>query len=350
MIPKSVTRDRLLDALRQIDRDGVPRGRESRGYDLLHDGRTYPPKYVVALAIEAVTGRVADLQAFGGGDETNTFLRGHGFTVLAKGEVVAARSVPVPRPLAPAGGGATVRVARVFLNLGVTMTDLKRAAPKKHDAFAVRQAELFGANPAGYLDRVVSLLRRATASGADVVVLPARALIHGSEGVTLSSYGLDAVPLLVAGEAVNGAWKAIVVRQGVVTERFDDQAVHWVDAGRFTILAAISSTVKGLHEGQEPVRSKVNPPAGGKPVLVIDLGHHGYNGRYFGQTLRCAAVAAGKAASAPSAAVLASWIYATTRPKCPWAQPPERVRSLVRLSGEAEGDVLELLDIDLGGA
>ena len=75
MIPSTIRREHVLEALARIDRDEVPRGRAARGYLLLHEGRAYPPKYTVALAAELATGSFLSSEEFGGGRETNAFLK-----------------------------------------------------------------------------------------------------------------------------------------------------------------------------------------------------------------------------------------------------------------------------------
>jgi hypothetical protein len=88
MIPRDITPAHIRAAMDHIDRDGIPRGRGSRGYDLVHLGRAYPPKYVVALAASAASG-------------------------------VRLAPIPSPNPsMAPRHDGEG---RRVFLNLGVRM-------------------------------------------------------------------------------------------------------------------------------------------------------------------------------------------------------------------------------------
>ena len=51
MIPRELTKDHILRAIRRIDEEGVPAQRKSRRYDLIFRGNAYPPKYVLFLAI-----------------------------------------------------------------------------------------------------------------------------------------------------------------------------------------------------------------------------------------------------------------------------------------------------------
>ncbi len=107
MIPPTITRDHLLAALADIDRSGIPTGRRSTGYLLLHNGKYYPPKYVVSLAAKIATGFELRSGEFGGGSETNRFLTTRGFTTLrlapssapTKPQVV--KSLPPPIGMSP---------------------------------------------------------------------------------------------------------------------------------------------------------------------------------------------------------------------------------------------------------
>jgi hypothetical protein len=84
MIPDAIRREHMIAAMARIDRDGIPPGRESRTHDVLHEGRRYPPKFLVSIACEIGTGRPLPSVAFTGGPETNGFLRRRGFVIVAK--------------------------------------------------------------------------------------------------------------------------------------------------------------------------------------------------------------------------------------------------------------------------
>src|SRR5689334_16377213 len=84
MIPQEITRQHIFEALARIDVEGIPETRQSTKFDLLHNGRIYPPKYVVSLAHVFVNGQLWHHQLFNGGHETNSFLASRGFTVVEK--------------------------------------------------------------------------------------------------------------------------------------------------------------------------------------------------------------------------------------------------------------------------
>jgi len=81
MIPNQISQEHVLLALEQIDQQGIPPNRESRKFHLHHNGRPYPPKYVISLASQYATGRALPPKEFTGGEETNRFLRNLGFRV-----------------------------------------------------------------------------------------------------------------------------------------------------------------------------------------------------------------------------------------------------------------------------
>jgi hypothetical protein len=50
MIPRTITREHVLRAVEEIDKNGVPAERRSRKYEMSLDGKLYPAKYIVSLA------------------------------------------------------------------------------------------------------------------------------------------------------------------------------------------------------------------------------------------------------------------------------------------------------------
>jgi hypothetical protein len=356
VIPKTVRRKHVLAALLRIDEGEVPSGRESRGYDLVHDGKRYPPKYALTLAIEETEGKRPSPDDLGGGEETNSFLRGLGFTIVAKGAAGAPPSrapspaKPAPKPAAKPPvvappSGTTVRVGRVFLNIGVRMTE------GKHGDFEQLTRAQFTPDPGSYRDRLVRLIERAREAGADVVVLPAGAFILSKKAMSLSAYAVPDVPMVVAGGSDDNGEFAVVMRHGVAGERFDAQRVHWLDAGRFTVLTAISSTIGKLIRDErrvEPIPSKLAPPDPNKPILLLDVGHNQYGARYHFNTLRCVARDAPPSGQ-PAALVLSSWMWSSKGIACSWCQPEDRV-TVRTLTAPEERDRLDLIDVDLSAA
>ena len=67
MIPDNITKEHLEKAIEEIDRDGVRKGRHSSTYDLLHNGKSYPPKLVISIANKYANGSELNPNDFGGG-------------------------------------------------------------------------------------------------------------------------------------------------------------------------------------------------------------------------------------------------------------------------------------------
>jgi 5-methylcytosine-specific restriction protein B len=70
-------------AVKQIEREGVPKRRRSTKFCLLVGSRHYPPKYVLALAVRNATGKPLLPTDHSGGAETNDRLLALGLHVVA---------------------------------------------------------------------------------------------------------------------------------------------------------------------------------------------------------------------------------------------------------------------------
>ena len=84
-----ITRNDILEAIGEIDRDGIRKGRSSSTYDLIHNGKAYPPKLVISIANRFATGEELDNKSFQGGKGTPAFnlLEKHGFKLISKNNV-----------------------------------------------------------------------------------------------------------------------------------------------------------------------------------------------------------------------------------------------------------------------
>lgn len=87
MIPENIRKDHVLRALEEIDEKGVPKRRASKKFELIYEGSSYPPKYAISLANKFANNRKLEPLEFGGGKETNEFLRRLGFKVRRKQQV-----------------------------------------------------------------------------------------------------------------------------------------------------------------------------------------------------------------------------------------------------------------------
>jgi hypothetical protein len=86
-IPKGMTREHALKALAALDAGEPHDFGESTRYDLVHDGRTYPPKAVVGIAAKFVVGQPLHPSDFSGGEgagQANAVLTALGFDIVEK--------------------------------------------------------------------------------------------------------------------------------------------------------------------------------------------------------------------------------------------------------------------------
>ena len=82
MIPANIGSEHIIKAIREIDLNRVPPGRESRSFLLIFKRKQYPPKYVLSLANKFPNGEELDPSRFSGGQETNNFLKRLEFDIV----------------------------------------------------------------------------------------------------------------------------------------------------------------------------------------------------------------------------------------------------------------------------
>jgi DNA polymerase III delta prime subunit len=85
MIPKNIEHEHVIQAIGEIDRSGIRYHRESVRYNLVYQGKPYPPKYVVSIANKYANGRELEPSEFNSGPETNDFLKALGFNISDSG-------------------------------------------------------------------------------------------------------------------------------------------------------------------------------------------------------------------------------------------------------------------------
>lgn len=82
-IPQIKEQD-IIDALKYIDKNGVPAHNQSTKYELTtEEGKTYPPKYVIAVAAHIADGSEITTDGFNA-VEAISFLKGRGFHIETK--------------------------------------------------------------------------------------------------------------------------------------------------------------------------------------------------------------------------------------------------------------------------
>jgi hypothetical protein len=71
MIPININYEAIIDAMKRIDNEGVPKRRKSKKYILEFNGKQYPPKYTIARANQIVNNEFLESNVFSGGRESN---------------------------------------------------------------------------------------------------------------------------------------------------------------------------------------------------------------------------------------------------------------------------------------
>ena len=86
-----INREHILAAIQEIDREGIRPGRNSSTYDVIHEGKPYPPKLVISIANRFATGEELDSSIFSGGIDTPAFqlLKKEGFEIVNKGDSIS---------------------------------------------------------------------------------------------------------------------------------------------------------------------------------------------------------------------------------------------------------------------
>ena len=74
MIPKGLDKKIILKACKFIDKNGVPINRRSRTYELYLNGGKYPPKYVISIAYQLLTGNEWKSEKFNAVEARNFFI------------------------------------------------------------------------------------------------------------------------------------------------------------------------------------------------------------------------------------------------------------------------------------
>ena len=90
MIPKNIKKEHLEKAIEEIDKDGIRKGRHSSIYDLIHNGKSYPPKLVLSIANRYANGTELAANDFGGGKDTPAFelMKTEGFEIVLKNDPI----------------------------------------------------------------------------------------------------------------------------------------------------------------------------------------------------------------------------------------------------------------------
>lgn len=81
-----ITKENILQAIQEIDENGVRNGRHSSTYDVVYNGKKYPPKLIISIANRFATGEELEPKEFHGGKDQPAFklLESFGFLIEPK--------------------------------------------------------------------------------------------------------------------------------------------------------------------------------------------------------------------------------------------------------------------------
>ena len=90
MIPSNITQEHIIKAIQEIEslKESIPHHRQSVNYDVIYEGKRYPPKFVISLANKFANGKELDSNEFDA-IEAKTFLPKLGFEIALKFDIKA---------------------------------------------------------------------------------------------------------------------------------------------------------------------------------------------------------------------------------------------------------------------
>ena len=54
MLPKNLTKIDILEAIKEVDVNGIPPERHSTKWSLKHGAKNYPPKYLISIVYKLI--------------------------------------------------------------------------------------------------------------------------------------------------------------------------------------------------------------------------------------------------------------------------------------------------------
>jgi len=224
--------------------------------------------------------------------------------------------------------GKALIVGRVILDFGLDM----KAHRKKEDKWKAHKdwvAKEFLGNRKAYFDRLSKIIERAKDEGVELLVFPACAMIRHN-----TSHARRYRTLFRGISCVAGGVLSVTTRRGM--QRYRESAGIWIEGRqalklnsdaargvslpRVHILAAISSTIGQVADPKMGHLEALTGLADSKRVLVMDMGHHQYSGRYL-RTLRRVWMRVRDASHKRTVVVLAFWKYLGTKSETRWMEP-----------------------------
>jgi hypothetical protein len=85
MIPSNITREHCIQAARVVGDESVPEKHRAKKYEVIINGRGYPPKWIIHVANEFANGERHSTSQFSGENEANSFLSERQFAIRRMG-------------------------------------------------------------------------------------------------------------------------------------------------------------------------------------------------------------------------------------------------------------------------
>jgi len=183
-----------------------------------------------------------------------------------------------------------MQIARVVLELSVRRQKWSRRTFRDH----ILGREV-GSNGEAHFKRVSNVVQKAVSAGASVVVLPAYSLLDGVSGLSLKEWGrlprrlgLD---FLIGGTIAPRACVPEVPdlwqEEGLFVASKSNHLVPALQYGPLPLsfggsfgITAISSSVVRVRQFPEIFRAVAQRGNPNTPLLIFDMGHNQYGGRY----------------------------------------------------------------------
>lgn len=228
-------------------------------------------------------------------------------------------------------------IARINLDLGVSKGELEKEAkklerkgikPGKGTAHRHFVRDAYRSDRAKYVERICRLVSQAAVAGAAIVQLPAAALLVNGRGVTLQEYASNfpAKSIVVAGllNVARLGYKgdnregSVVLKNGKALSSFltnhNVMSACAGHLGKIPAIVAVSSTIRDVRTDRSEWFKNTSAD---HRLLVLDLGHEQYTGRYKKTLMSVYAHLRDRWAMKP-AVILTQWRYAKSSARDNW--------------------------------
>lgn len=248
-------------------------------------------------------------------------------------------------------------IARTILNLLNNQSALGKEKWLGHKRL-IREKYL--ENPVAYANRLGKIMGMASSKGADVVLLPACALIYDHD-YPVESYlkHMKRIPVVISGsldldsldneQQGNYKERLMIFINGDKIEECGKGKIPWFQHKNVSLMTAVSSTIKDIKEDRATPLDKLEPHQE-SAVVVLDAGHHQYSGRYLltmesvkrhlERNRKCLAV------------ILSYWRFRGGQSTSTWVKPNpkdnanmEYSRYRMSIEDEYENDYLDVIKI-----